>query len=133
MVPWTKHGCHGWSARTIYGAIGGPPCHRWSPSRKNYPGSFMMVLRAAVAYCKVQSLAVMFQFAGFDYCTPKVVIALDIVSHGRICMRAWIACSQSYLLKFHELMYVCMVISLYTCLLAIACIPMHACTCSDNS
>ena len=30
----------------------------------------MMVLRAA--YCKVQSLAVMFQFAGFNYCTPEV-------------------------------------------------------------
>ena len=33
----------------------------------------LVVLRAT--YCKVQSLAVMFQFAGFDYCTPKVAIA----------------------------------------------------------
>ena len=35
LVPRTKHGCHVWSGRTIYGTIGGPPGHRWSPSRKS--------------------------------------------------------------------------------------------------
>ena len=33
--PWTKYGCHRWSLRTICGAVGGPPYHKWSPL--NYP------------------------------------------------------------------------------------------------
>ena len=72
-LPWMVWADHLWHHRWSPLATDGPPL-------ENHPGSFMMVLRAA--YCKVQSLAVMFQLAGFDYCMPEVDIALDIASHG---------------------------------------------------
>ena len=67
--------------------------HRWSPLAtdgpplENHPGSFMMVLRAA--YCKIQSLAVMFQFAGFDYCTPQVASSILFHTADYACMHGF--------------------------------------------
>ena len=69
-LPWMVRADHLWRHGWSPLATDGPPL-------ENHPGSFMMVLVVLRAtYCKVQSLAVMFQFAGFDYCTPKVAIAL---------------------------------------------------------
>ena len=98
--PRTKYGCHGWSPL----AADGSPL-------ENHPSSFMMVLHAA--YCKVQSLAVTFQFAGFDYCTPQVASSILFHMHGRLCMCAWISC----------IMYGYIAIHLLTC----NCLYIHAC------
>ena len=68
--PWTKYGCHGWSACPDH-----PWCHRWFPLAtldgsppKNHLGLCHgpPCLRSIVLQIPV-SCIIMFQFAGFDH------------------------------------------------------------------